>query len=245
MFISVVSHGHANLIITQDVLSDLAKGNTVIVTDNIGEKILETYCESHDIEYIINKHRKGFGENNNQNFIKAKEMGLTSNDIFLVLNPDVIIEREMLSKLTTLMMSESSTSATINLHKPDGSIDNNIRHYPSISDFIISYILGKNKTIIDKSKLSDKTEADWASGSFIAIKANVYEEVSGFDERYFMYCEDLDLCRRIYKKTGKRIDYFPQIQAIHYAAHQNRKILSKHFFWHVKSVIRYCLKSEY
>ncbi|HDC4266281.1 TPA: glycosyltransferase family 2 protein, partial [Enterobacter cloacae] len=122
MFISVVSHGHANLIITQDVLSDLAKGNTVIVTDNIGEKILETYCESHDIEYIINKHRKGFGENNNQNFIKAKEMGLTSNDIFLVLNPDVIIEREMLSKLTTLMMSESSTSATINLRKPDGSI---------------------------------------------------------------------------------------------------------------------------
>lgn len=245
MFVSVVSHGHASLIIRQNILSVLAKKNKVIVTDNIGEEILKNYCFTYKIEYICNISKKGFGENNNQNFTKAKKLGMKEDDIFLILNPDVVVKEDVLDELSALMLNNKSIAATINLQKTNGATDNNIRSYPSLIDFIGSYLSGKNKTIIDKKMIDTATEVDWASGSFIAIDASTYDIIHGFDEKYFMYCEDLDFCKRIYDVTGKKIMYYPQLEAIHYAAHQNRNLMSKHFFWHIRSVFRYCFISSY
>ncbi|EJB8820113.1 glycosyltransferase family 2 protein [Escherichia coli] len=245
MFISIVSHGHADLIIELNVISELSKKNTVILTDNIGEQVLEKYCLKHDITYILNYKRKGFGENNNQNFKKAKELGMRLNDYFLVLNPDVVINPTELDKLKSRMSLTNSMAGTINLLKTDQNYDNNIRYFPALYDFVGSYLFGNTNTIIDKGKISINQEVDWASGAFIAVSSWLYEKVGGFDERYFMYCEDLDLCKRIKKETGKGIIYYPDIYALHKAAHQNRKIISKHFYWHLKSIFRYSFLSKY
>ncbi|EGR3506856.1 glycosyl transferase family 2, partial [Vibrio parahaemolyticus] len=78
---------------------------------------------------------------------------------------------------------------------------------------------------------------------FIAIKAIHYKKLNGFDENYFMYCEDIDLCYRS-KQEGESVLYLPNISAIHFAAHNNRKLLSKHFYWHLKSVFRFLITSK-
>lgn len=74
MFISVVSHGHGKLIVQLDTLSSLVNEHSVILTDNVGERELEEYCLEHGVHYIQNKNRKGFGDNNNQNFDYAEKI---------------------------------------------------------------------------------------------------------------------------------------------------------------------------
>ncbi|WP_034943059.1 glycosyltransferase family protein [Erwinia oleae] len=246
IFISIVSHGHYSLIKKLGTLLKLAQNFPVIVTDNVGESELENYCLRHKLHYIKNSKKKGFGENNNQNYRYAKDiLNLQPDDLFLVLNPDVSVTAEILIDAMNEMKVYSANIATIDLVKKETERDANIRNFPTIKHFIESFLLNKNETIIDKSKIKEPCLVDWASGSFLLIKSSLYDKVDGFDEKFFMYCEDLDICRRIYSLTNQRVLYIPGIEALHLAAHNNRNILSKHFLWHIKSVFRYCFFAKY
>ncbi|WP_246584698.1 glycosyltransferase family 2 protein [Yersinia kristensenii] len=246
MYISVVSHNHANIITELNSLGELSKRYSVIITDNTGETKLEEYCMDNGIHYLKNFSRKGFGENNNQNYYYAKGvLNMKDEDYFLVLNPDVLIDIEKLQIALSITQKNNSIASTINLIKREGEFDCNIRKYPTFIDFIESYLFKNNRTIVDKSKLKMDQYVDWASGSFLLIKSGIYNSIGGFDENYFMYCEDLDICKRISSTTGEKILYIHTVNAVHYAAHNNRRLLSKHFFWHARSVFRYCFISKY
>lgn len=246
MVVSIVSHGHAELIIQLKTLENISKKHKVIITDNIGEESLKVYCRTHGIFYIRNDNKKGFGANNNQNYMFAKENKLFSEfDYFLILNPDVMIDNENLDSAINYAIKNMIPISTINLIKPSGIYDANIRKYPRFIDFIKSYITSNNPTVINKALINESKYVDWASGSFLLIRDDIYDQVSGFDENYFMYCEDLDICKRIYRQTSKHVFFMNNIKAVHHAAHNNRKLFSRHFFWHLKSVIRYCFISKY
>ncbi|HAS1001615.1 TPA: glycosyltransferase family 2 protein [Enterobacter cloacae] len=245
MFISVVSHGHGKLIVQLDTLSSLVNEHSVILTDNVGERELEEYCLEHGVHYIQNKNRKGFGDNNNQNFDYAeKKLNMTEDDFFLVLNPDVNISSDSILDAEKEMRAWNAEIATINLYKTDTDLDANVRRFPKIRDFFESYLYKKNRTIINKNTLAT-SYVDWASGSFLLFKSRLYKELSGFDNKYFMYCEDLDICRRALSVSKQKVLYISSVRALHIAAHNNRKLFSKHFVWHVKSVFRYCFLSKY
>lgn len=245
MFISVVSHGHGKLIVQLDTLSSLVNEHSVILTDNVGERELEEYCLEHGVHYIQNKNRKGFGDNNNQNFDYAeKKLNMAEDDFFLVLNPDVNISSDSILDAEKEMRAWNAEIATINLYKTDTDLDANVRRFPKIRDFFESYLYKKNRTIINKNTLAT-SYVDWASGSFLLFKSRLYKELSGFDNKYFMYCEDLDICRRALSVSKQKVLYISSVRALHIAAHNNRKLFSKHFVWHVKSVFRYCFLSKY
>lgn len=246
MFISVVSHGHGNLIINLGTLKSLATEHSIILTDNIGENNLKMYCIQHGIHYILNEYRKGFGDNNNQNYkFAVSNINMTDADYFLVLNPDVVISTESLLLAQENMMVKNAQLATINLYKSENEFDGNVRNFPVIKDFIESYLFRKNRTIIDKNEIYEQCYVDWASGSFLIFKSELYNKISGFDTNYFMYCEDLDICRRAHSYANQKVLYINNVKALHIAAHNNRKLFSKHFLWHVKSVLRYCFISKY
>jgi GT2 family glycosyltransferase len=65
-------------------------------------------------------------------------------------------------------------------------------------------------------KQSEKTNTDWVSGGAMFVKKDVFEQIGGFDENFFMYFEDIDLCRRI-RKAGSKIIYLPKIKVMHYS----------------------------
>ena len=246
MYISVVSHGHGKIISRLDTLSMLSKEHTIILTDNVGEKELENYCLRNGIYYILNEIPKGFGENNNQNYQYAEEnFQIMSHDYFLVMNPDVKITSESLAEAERIMAINNSELATINLYKNESELDANIRKFPKILDFINSYLYRKNNTIIDKKLITENCYVDWASGSFLIFKSKLYKEISGFDTNFFMYCEDLDICRRALTQAKQKVFYIGNVEAMHLAAHNNRKLFSKHFIWHVKSVLRYGFLTKY
>jgi GT2 family glycosyltransferase len=80
-------------------------------------------------------------------------------------------------------------------------------------------------------------EVDWVAGMFVAFKRAAFEAVDGFDERYFMYMEDVDICRRL-NEAGWLTVVQPQVSVVHAAQRASRKNV-QHLRWHVASAIRY------
>ena len=120
--------------------------------------------------------------------------------------------------------------------------------FPSISNmFWMKKIQKKNKLLADKNTAQ---EVDWLTGSFLLIPSKVFATIGGFDEDYFMYVEDVDLCRRIANKNYKRL-FLPQFQYIHFVGFNTSKnpllvkgyalYISKHFTGAYKVLISFAL----
>lgn len=244
VFIAVVSHGHGKLIEELSCLDRLSKTFHVVVKSNVmGDSLEKLTTDNNNAHWIDSQYDRGFAENNNIIFEYCIEsLGMTNGDIFVVLNPDVVIQAEELSLLINRMQEHDIKMSCINLYKDNDYIlyDNSIRHFPTLTQFIKSFLLGKNDSVIDKASIEQPLEVDWAAGSFLAFKSSHYRDLGGFDDKYFMYCEDIDICYRS-KKIGVPLMYYPDVKAIHLAQHKNRNIFSKHFYWHIRSVIRFLL----
>ncbi|MBB6114514.1 hypothetical protein F4826_001392 [Rahnella inusitata] len=246
--ISVVSHNHFELIKNLKSLQKLSNTFKVFLIDNVKEDGFKDWCDIHNIHYIANDKKFGFGENNNIVFQTAFNNSPSDDDWFLILNPDVIVDSKSIFDLIENMKTDKTLLSTVNLYKNTefNEYDNAVRNFPTIIDFAKSYLTGKNPSILDKSKITTATAVDWASGSFLMFNAKLYDQISGFDSNYFMYCEDIDICLRAKALYNQSVVFYPDIKAVHLAAHSNRKLFSKSFFWHVRSMIRYLtLKNKY
>ncbi|WP_345841707.1 glycosyltransferase family 2 protein [Shewanella algae] len=240
IYISVISHGHGKLIKKIDCLSKISGFATVVVKNNCRDRILVEYCNSNEIVLIDDNYGIGFGANNNLVYKYCRDVGMENDDLFLVLNPDVELNLDELVRFVDIVNLKKIDFSTINLYldKDFKKYDKSIRKFPSLKTFVFSFIGLGNDTIIDKNNISSIAEVDWAAGSFLCFKASWYQELSGFDENYFMYCEDIDICYRSFR-LGKYLNYIPTIRAVHCAMHSNRKLFSRHFFWHLRSAIRF------
>ncbi len=89
-------------------------------------------------------------------------------------------------------------------------------------------------------------EVDLLVGAFLLIPKRVFDEVDGFDERFFLFLEDFDLCRKV-KKHGYKIIYYPEVEAVHYHKRLSEGSifgqLTRKVFWvHVISSLKYFWK---
>lgn len=233
------------MICSNPTLRNLATKHTVILKSNTpATEELKTYCIDSGIILIQGKEKKGFGANNNEIFAYAlKQLQIKSDDYFLVLNPDVIIGAPEINELLKLANKYNTDISAINLYKNIKKMeyDNSIRHYHSLLNPFKSLFRLPRNDIYDKSRIKEPLAIDWAAGSFLLFSVKCYLQLGGFDERYFMYFEDTDICTRA-NNVGLKVMYFPQIEAIHLAAYNNRKVLSKHFKWYLRSLLRYHIR---
>jgi N-acetylglucosaminyl-diphospho-decaprenol L-rhamnosyltransferase len=243
IFISVVSHGHGKLIQNLDCLSTLAKKHTVVVKINLKDVELVKYLEMNNIVCIDELYGIGFGHNNNIVYTYCKvHLSMKNDDLFFIFNPDVVTGLDVIDDLHDLMLKNNTQLAGVNLFKDDQYLipDNSIRNFPSLIQFVKSFLGMKNATVINKKLVTESIKVDWAAGSFLAFKVSHYGKLEGFDEGYFMYCEDIDICYRS-NMLGQPLIFYPQIKMLHLAQHANRAFFSKHFYWHVVSVVRFLL----
>lgn len=242
LFISVVNHNHDEMISENNTLKNLAQKHTVIIKSNTEAKVcLKQYCQKSRIHLIQGTSFKGFGANNNEVFKVARtSFSMGNEDYFLVLNPDIEISLESISLLLTeFQRTPSADIAAINLFRNKEMTEyDSIRHYPKLLNPFKTLLRLPRKDFYDKSMIKQPITIDWAAGSFLLFKGGCYQELKGFDENYFMYFEDADICRRA-KIAGYDLVYFPHIKALHAASHQNRKLFSKHFIWYWGSSFRY------
>lgn len=241
IYISVISHGHSDLINQLSCLPSLSSRFKIVIKSNKPKDLFGAWISELNFSWINEGYGLGFGHNNNVVFEYCRsKLGMSVDDYFVVLNPDVVIASEQIDMLINCMEIDDVKLSTINLFKDAESIvyDNNIRMFPTLVQFSKSFMGLGNSAVIDKHKVTSQILVDWAAGSFLAFKASHYAELKGFDENYFMYCEDIDICYRSYL-TGERVTYFPEIEALHLAKHANRRLFSRHFYWHLKSVLRF------
>ncbi|MFC5078834.1 Rhamnosyltransferase WbbL [Vibrio thalassae] len=242
LFISVVNHNHDNMIINNSTLQSLASEYTVIIKSNTKpSKELTGYCKSFGILLIEGVVRKGFGENNNEVFdYVVRNFGLQSTDYFLVLNPDIEITLSTVKNLMFKVIKDNTLISTINLYKDRNfkQHDYSIRYFPSLLNPLKSLLKIKRSDFYDKSQVFSPTIVDWAAGSFLLFRNDLYKNLNGFDEKYFMYFEDVDICRRA-KELNINVVYYPQFKAVHFAQHSNKSLFSKEQFYYIRSTYRY------
>ena len=171
------------------------------------------FCKKHNgFRLIENAENMGFGTASNTGASKA------SGRFLLFLNPDCRLLEGGIDRIIKYYGEVKNIGALgVRMLNRDGSLQLSCRAFPGIArQFYESYFLYR---IFKKSRIfgsyfmtwwNHRTamEVDWPSGSFILIKKQIFEEAGGFDSDYFMYSEDTDLCRRLYRK-GFRNHYYP------------------------------------
>lgn len=237
--VSIVSHGHADLIRRLGVLPALARDKhiNVIVRDNLPTKELFDFCYANAILYCANEAILGFGENNNLNF---KEVG--HHDFFCVLNPDVKVDVVTLKKLCFQMSRQNQIMGAVRLYRDEKMKipDFNLRSQPSLKYFLLSpFLINKERKAYFQQKIKEvDCLVESASGAFLVFNSKYYQMMGGFDPRFFMYCEDLDICRRAYLSFNKKVLIPSGLSGIHIGAYQSRGKNIKHLGWHVASIVR-------
>jgi len=176
---------------------------------------------------INNETNVGFSKANNQALRNVR------GKYVLILNPDTILEEGTFDKLINFTEKDKSIGAvTSKLILANGKLDFACRRSFPTPSVAIPRILGLSK-LLPGSKLFGKYnltyldenityEVDSICGAFMFIPKMVLEKVGLFDEDYFMYGEDLDLCFRI-RKGGYKIFYFPEVTTIHFKGESTRK----------------------
>ncbi|WP_290700168.1 glycosyltransferase [Amphritea sp.] len=249
MYISIVSHGNDDDIIDNLNLKEInsLSNVTVIIRDNLSSQRLSKYCSSNNFEYNSSDLCLGFGSNNNINFKVSRDLGMSDNDCFVVCNPDLNISAKMINDLFSRISGQSSQIYSINLFFDDefSIMEYSIRKFPTFLSFF-NVLKGKSFTDpYDKADLEDGSIVDWAAGSFLVFDAGLYEKLGGFDEKYFMYFEDVDICYRAKRVFFQDVVYLRDIIATHQGGYKNRNIFSKHFRWYFSSLFRFLFKSTF
>ena len=246
LFISVVSHLHQNVIINLESIKQIANKEdvTLVCLDNIATPKLRQYCRKYGIHYLTNKSAQGFAANNNRVFQHCQnQLGMTDEDAFMLLNPDVMISCDCIDKLMTSVQKKPKDIHAPNLFLDKEHLvhDDNIRKYPKFWNFVRTYLFNDRSTMIDRrTEKMPHGDKIWASGAAMVMKASIYKSLGGFDENYYLYCEDIDLCMRA-KKAGYLVNYNDQAEAVHFRQRESKRFLTCYFFWHVESVFLYTL----
>lgn len=249
-FVSIVSHGHFDFISNNQALLDISNFHnvTVVVKDNVCDSKLKRFCFDKKLVYLSSDRTMGFGENNN--FVYdycCSKLSLSENDFFVVLNPDVIITSAMFRQLVDTVSSADSKIFTINLFKDElfEISENSLRKFPSAGSLVKLILREPVCEAYNKNDLCNFSIVDWASGAFLIFKASLYKKLNGFDIRYFMYYEDVDICFRAHKFFDERVCFLKDVKGVHVGAYKNRDLFSRHFLWYISSLFKFLIRKTF
>ena len=217
------------------------------ISDNSEKDILRNFIENFSddrIKYIFNNSNKGFGAGHNivlQKLIEENE----KSEFHLMINADVFFEENTIEKIIAYMRKNSDIGQIgPRIYESNGEINRSCRLLPTPLNLIFRRFFPV-KSIVEKMDYSyemkwydykSTIEVPILSGCFIFVRTDILKDIGVFDERYFMYMEDYDLCRRIGKKY--KVVFYPKVNIVHKhgkASYKSRKMM----IIHIKSAIKY------
>lgn len=186
-------------------------GLEVIVVDNAStDNSIEVVKKFPQVKLIQNKENLGFATANNTG---AKQ---TKGELLLFLNPDTQILPNSIKKLIQVARERKDAAVVApKLLNLDGTRQNSVRNLPTILKAIQEYFLARESTFSAFSPEAQyQKEVEAVVGAAMLIPKRVFNELGGFDEKYFLYYEDLDFCRKA-KDKGYKVVFVPQAKIIH------------------------------
>ena len=237
--ISVVSHAQIGLVV--DLLNGLETHCQrlrieLILTLNLEEPLafdLATY--SFPITVLKNSFPKGFAANHNQAFTH------TRGRYFCVINPDIRLDSNPFTKLLAGLDNSSVGVVAPSVKAESGDLEVTARRFPSPFK-----LLGKLFGIgwAQDYRLGAQSFCpDWVGGMFMLFSHDVFAKLKGFDERYFLYYEDVDICARL-RLLGYQTMLCPLVDVTHHARRQSHREF-RYLRWHLGSIVRFFLSRVY
>ena len=231
---SIVSHNNANLVdkLINEIQKTCYLSFQIVLTINIPENtdFLEKY-KNLQIITIFNQSIRGFGENHNCAFNKSNA------DFFFVLNPDISFKKFNFVSFLQNFENKSVSICGPKIIHPSGRVEDSPRKFPTIYKLIKRRVLKKDQ--IDYLLGDMPFPVDWVGGMFMAFNSDCYKKLNGFNENFFMYLEDAEICRESKRIKGLVI-FDPNHSVIHYGERKNRREI-KYFLIHLKSLLLFLL----
>ena len=230
--VSVVSHGHGPLVeqLIGQVLEQAGVAK-VLLTLNVPENL--ALPSSNKLVVITNVHPKGFGANHNAAFRQC------DSEFFCVLNPDIVLSQPIFGGLIEGLRTAGAVLAAPAVVSTSGLREDSWRQFPTLGGLFLKSI-GNDNSVISFDSKADVVFPAWVAGMCLLFEAQAYRTLGGFDEGYFLYYEDVDICARIWKE-GLRLVACPNIKVTHDAQRASRRN-SQHMRWHALSMARYFMK---
>jgi GT2 family glycosyltransferase len=195
----------------------------IVVVDNASSDLsVDAIAGLPRVRLIRNATNVGFGQGVNQG------TAATAAPLLLLLNPDCTLAPGAAETLALALDTDPACAIVgPKILDPDGGVQGSARGDPDM----LTGLFGRTsalrrllptsrlakRNVIDASEPGSAgvgTDVDWLSGACMMVRRTAFERVGGFDERYFLYWEDADLCRRL-RAEGLRIRYLPSAVAVH------------------------------
>lgn len=240
---SLISHGHGEevLALLDQLDAQAAPGlRRVVLTLNQPEPALLTALQPRvfrfELVLIENRVPAGFGANHNRAF--ARDEALGPSVAFLLLNPDVRLLGAPLTGLAAALSGSPGAGAAyprqLDAH---GAPQDSQRRLPTPRRLLRRYLGGR------RHELGEDEKPDWVNAACLLLRHEAFAQIGGFDERYHMYCEDVDLCLRL-RLAGWSLVH-ADAAVIEHAGRRASHRDPRHLAWHLGSLLRLWRSSAY
>lgn len=230
---SVVSHRQGGMV--NDLLEDVASYSpnlNVLLTCNVPERVAIRGESLQTFHRFENVNAKGFGSNHNAAFRRC------DSSFFCVANPDVRLLSDPFPGLLACMDDPKVGLVAPRVVDPAGNPEDSARYFPTPAN-LAAKILHMDEgryPVVGEAPM----EVDWVAGMFMLFRAEAFRDIGGFDDRFFLYYEDVDICARLWK-AGWKVMLHPGVSVIHAAQRSSRR-KPRYMAWHLSSMARYFAK---
>ena len=216
--------------------------DTLYLIDNSSNDSLRGFVGKYSKVVYIYSDNLGYGHGHNIGIQKSIEQGA---EYHVVINPDVYWDGEVIAELASFMNKHLECGLVMpKVLYPDGEIQYLCKLLPTPMDLF-------GRRFLPFRSIQEKRDAKYElhftgydkimevpslSGCFMFMRVDVLKQTGGFDERYFMYAEDMDLCRRI--GAVSKTMYYPRVSIYHAytkGSYKSKKLLK----YHVCSIVKY------
>lgn len=237
--ISIISHGHGSHVLP--LLRLLAQpGATpllrVWLTLNVPEPALTDALHDNwpfDLRVLHNTRAQGFGANHNQAFALEWQQPAPAT-WFAVLNPDLTWASDPLPQLLECAALPACGCSYPMQLDSTGKPQDHRRLLPTPLQLLTRHCLHHRMAA---------PEPDWVNAAMLVFPTRVYEALGGFDESYFLYCEDVDLCLRL-RLAGYQLNEAKFAEVVHLAQRSSRRQW-RHLWWHLSGLLRLWTSKPY
>ncbi len=172
-------------------------------------------------------------------------------ELLVVCNPDVVVESAALAHLVDALDADMGLGIVGPcVLETDGSRYPSARRFPSLTEgagHALAGLVAPNNRFTRRYRMQDgsaeaTTKVDWVSGSFMVLRREAFDELGGFDESYFMYGEDVDLCWRAHM-AGWGVAYVPSASVTHTGGITTKRVPYRMLACHHRSAFRFASRT--
>jgi GT2 family glycosyltransferase len=224
-----------------DCIFSSAIDRVCIVDNSPVDLISSSLVNISSLEYIHGHGNVGYGAAHNIAIRKSIELGASYH---VVINPDIVFNDHVIEELTKYMDSNADVGQLMpKVFYPDGELQYLCKLIPTPMDLIFKRFLPSkltekrlHKFQLRFTKYDKIMNIPYLSGCFMFFRVSALKDIGLFDERFFMYPEDIDITRRMHEKY--KTIFYPHVSIIHAHAAES-KTNSKMLKIHIVNMVKY------